>query len=569
MIVPVKGMHCKSCEMLIEEELKEVKYVDKVEADVHKAQVEIYYEQEPDKNLIDEAIRRAGYSIGRTSDDEKYVFSHDKDSYKDLGVAALALGLVYLVARSLGLFDLNFSNSSGDLTITMVLLVGLTAGVSTCMALVGGLGLGMAAKHNKKHPEATALQKFRPHLFFNLGRVLGFALLGGLLGSIGSTFQLSGSAIGVLTIVIALLMLLMGLQLIGIFPWLNNVKIVLPKALSRTLGFGGHDQEYSHRAAIIMGALTFFLPCGFTQTMQLYAVASGNFVSGAMIMGLFALGTAPGLLGVGGISSMAKGIFAKRFFKFAGLAVIIFSLFNMHNGFNLTGWNLASQPSEQNQTVANDPNVTLENGVQVVHMTETANGYSPNKFSIKKGVPVKWIVDSQAPYSCASVLIMKKFKIQKFLAAGENTIEFTPTEVGQLDFSCSMGMYTGVFNVYDDASATNSSNVSTTNGAAANSNALVATENNVQVLKATYTADNSLQPSDFRVKANQPVRLNIDVKDDGSGCGTAMTIRGLYDNQAQIQAGVPITMEFTPTTPGTYNITCGMGMIRFGSITVE
>jgi len=449
MVVPVKGMYCKACEMLIEEELKEVKGVSGVEASVNKAQVEIYGDHELDKNKINEAIRRAGYSVGKSSDDAKSIFNNDKDTYKDLGVAALALILVYLVARSLGLLDLNFSNSSGDLTITMVLLVGLTSGVSTCMALVGGLVLGMAAKHNKKHPEATALQKFRPHLFFNLGRVLGFALLGGLLGSIGSAFQLSGLAIGVLTIVIALLMLLMGLQLVGIFPWLNNIKIVLPKALSRTLGFGGHDQEYSHRAAIIMGALTFFLPCGFTQTMQLYAVASGSFVSGALIMGLFALGTAPGLLGVGGLSSMAKGIFAKRFFKFAGLAVIIFSLFNMHNGLNLTGWKLVSQPSEQSQTIVSDPNVSMENGVQVVHMTETANGYSPNKFSIKKGVPVKWVVDSQAPYSCASVLVMKKFKIQKFLAAGENTIEFTPTEVGQLDFSCSMGMYTGSFNVLE------------------------------------------------------------------------------------------------------------------------
>lgn len=449
MVLPVKGMHCKSCEMLIEEELKEVKHVDRVNANVNKAQVEIYYHDVLDKELVNEAVRRAGYSVGKTSDDEKYIISHDKESYKDLGVAALALGLVYLVARSLGLLDLNFSNSSGDLTITMVLLVGLTAGVSTCMALVGGLVLGMAAKHNKKHPEATALQKFRPHLFFNLGRVLGFAFLGGILGGIGSAFQLSGLAIGVLTIVIALLMLLMGLQLVGIFPWLNNIKIVLPKALSRALGFGGHEQEYSHRAAIIMGALTFFLPCGFTQTMQLYAVASGSFVSGALIMGLFALGTAPGLLGVGGLSSMAKGIFAKRFFKFAGLAVIIFSLYNMNNGLNLTGWKLASQPGEQKQTIVNDPNVTMENGVQVVHMTETASGYSPNKFSIKKGVPVKWVVDAQAPYSCASVLLLKKFKIQKFLVAGENTIEFTPTEVGQLDFSCSMGMYTGVFNVVE------------------------------------------------------------------------------------------------------------------------
>ncbi len=82
-------------------------------------------------------------------------------------------------------------------------------------------------------------------------------------------------------------------------------------------------------------------------------------------------------------------------------------------------------------------------------MTETNSGYTPNKFTIKKGVPVKWIIDGQAPYSCASAIGIPKLKIRAFLKAGENVIEFTPTEVGALKFSCSMGMYTGVFDVIE------------------------------------------------------------------------------------------------------------------------
>ncbi|PJA87185.1 MAG: heavy metal transport/detoxification protein, partial [Candidatus Moranbacteria bacterium CG_4_9_14_3_um_filter_42_9] len=83
-------------------------------------------------------------------------------------------------------------------------------------------------------------------------------------------------------------------------------------------------------------------------------------------------------------------------------------------------------------------------------MKELSGGYSPNKFTIKKDIPVRWVIDATAPYSCASSLMIPKLNIQKNLKSGENIIEFTPKETGRLVFSCSMGMYTGVFNVVDE-----------------------------------------------------------------------------------------------------------------------
>jgi len=91
--------------------------------------------------------------------------------------------------------------------------------------------------------------------------------------------------------------------------------------------------------------------------------------------------------------------------------------------------------------------VELTNGTQIVRMAENNYGYSPNKFTIQKDVPVKWIIDAQAPYSCASSLIVPKLNIRKNLVLGENVIEFTPKEAGRITFSCGMGMYNGVFNV--------------------------------------------------------------------------------------------------------------------------
>jgi sulfite exporter TauE/SafE/copper chaperone CopZ len=609
--IPIKGMHCKSCEILLEDELIAVPGVEKIKADWHKSEVEIKYEgRAPDDQAVNAAIGRAGYSIGRT--ETKGFFSRSKQDYQDLGLAALFLLGLYFILRGFGLTNLSVDTSQG-VTVPIILLVGLTAGFSTCMALAGGLVLGVSARYSEDHPAATPAQKFYPHLFFNSGRLLSYMLLGGLLGVIGSAFQLSGTVLGFITLAVALVMLVMGLQLIEIFPWFNKIKFTLPKSFSRALGLKDKPKGYSHNQAFILGALTFFLPCGFTQAMQIYAISTGSFLGGAITMGAFALGTMPGLLSIGGLTSVVKGNFARRFFKFAGLAVIVFGLLNLSHSLTLLNWNFSS--SAATVGAASDPNVTLENGVQVVNMAETANGYVPNSFTIKKGVPVKWVIDAQAPYSCASTILLNKYNIRQSLTAGQNIIEFTPTESGRLPFSCSMGMYTGVFNMTDDSGSAVNSGVNNVNpvqpaqaagggscGVTAGSGggcgcggggkkftpstgsvttnsadtAVVApvdqkvadVNNAVQNINSTFTVSTDIVPNTFTVKVGAPVHYVIDVKENGAGCMSAITIQSLYNQVVPLVAGQPVVMDFTPTAPGSYLITCGMGIPR-GKIIVE
>lgn len=602
--VPIKGMHCRSCELMIEEKLKEIPQIRKVDVDYKISEAVVHFDgNSPDMELIKKAINEAGYEIGQEG--KSPIFSSDKQEYINLGVAFLVLMALYSILKVFGLTNINLNPSLSNPSWGLILVVGLVAGLSTCMALVGGLSLGLSAKFSENHPTATPAQKFKPHIFFVLGRILSYALLGGILGALGTVLKFSATVNGIITLLVGVVMLVMGLQLINIFPRLNKFKLALPKGISRALGLNRKNKEYSHKNAMIVGALTFFLPCGFTQAMQLYAISTGSFSSGAIVMGLFALGTAPGLLSIGGVTSLVRGAFKEKFFKVAGLAVIFFALFNLNNGYTLASLNIGNfgNSNYDQGKIINDPNVTLENGVQVVHMTENTNGYSPNKFSIEKGIPVKWIVDVQAPFSCASTIVMPKLGLQKNLVAGENTIEFTPDTTGNLPFSCSMGMYTGSFNVYDDSGTVSDASVTSTttntpptggsptcgsggggcgcgggNKVPVNTNTTpviaettqdATNQAAIQVIKTTYTATKYLDPSVFKVKAGVKVRLEIDVRDDGAGCGNAITISGLYNSAEPLQAGVPIIMEFTPTTPGTYNITCGMGMIRFGSITVE
>jgi uncharacterized protein len=434
--VPIRGMHCRSCEIILEENFKKIIGIDKAEVSHKTGIANLYYiGSQPTEEDIKTAVTNAGYKVG--SPEKKSWISKDPKVYRNLLLASLILLILYGVARLFGIFNISVNTEKTGLLV--VFAVGLVAGVSTCMAMVGGLVLALSARHAELHPEATPMQKFRPHLFFNFGRIGGYALFGGIIGLLGSALRPSASLLGLITIAIGAVMIFLGLKLVEIFPALQNITIALPKSIARFFGINEKNKEYSHKGAMLTGALTFFLPCGFTQAMQLYAVSTGSFIHGALIMFLFALGTAPGLLGIGGLTSVFKGRKSKIFFMTAGLAVIVLGWVNIANGSRLL-----SDPVQN----SNDP-VVQTGAEQIVRMTQNFDGYSPNAFTVEKGRPVKWIIDSMTNLSCASFIVMKKYGIGKPLQKGENVITFTPTETGEIPFSCSMGMYTGKFIVID------------------------------------------------------------------------------------------------------------------------
>lgn len=597
--IPIKGMHCRSCEILIEDELMKLHGVKKAIVSEKRGIAEIYYKGSIEEKEIEKAVCAAGYTIG--VNEQKPMFSKRMQDYVDLGFAFLILILLYMIGNTIGIFNFSLKGTGNYGSLPIVLLVGLTAGVSTCMALVGGLVLAASARFVEKHPQATLLQKFKPHLFFNAGRILSFFVLGGVIGYAGSFFQLSTTTLGLLTVAVGVVMVVMGLQLTEIFPRLNGLQFTLPKGISRMLGIKEQsEKEYSSKNSFIMGASTFFLPCGFTQAMQLFAISSGSPTTGALTMGVFALGTAPGLLGIGGLTSLVKGAFAKPFFKFAGLVVIFMAIFNISNGLNLSGIDVNAFINQKVSSIpGNDPNVTFENGVQIVKMRQTSTGYSPNSFTIKKGVPVKWIVTSEDAFTCAASIVSSKLGIRKNLEAGENIIEFTPTEAGQARFTCSMGMYSGVFNIVDEFDSPAASFIDTTQVNAAvvlpgtsgscggrgcgcrvkpqiqakinaDKTAPVAAvqDNTTQIIKAIYTVAEDVKPTRFTVKTGTPVRFDIEAKEDGQGCMGSIMIPGLDNTSQGFEKGKTTTLAFTPTKPGAYTITCAMGVPR-GTIIVE
>jgi len=326
-IFHVSGMHCKACTLLIEENLKEAKGVSAVTANLAHNQVivtgELGLEPATLAEELTKLVKNNGYTISLEAPANNRKWSDFKYALPIAGVVIV----IFLLLQKLGLVNLINSSQVGYGT---ALLIGLIASVSTCLAVVGGLVLSVSANYAKTSAST------RPQIFFHTGRILGFFGLGGLLGALGSSFALGQTGTLVLSVLVGLVMLILGINLLDVFHIARRLTISLPKSWSKISRPGASAKNAL--MPFILGASTFFLPCGFTQAMQIYALTTGSFLEGGLTMFVFALGTLP-MLALLSFSSVNinnkpwRGVF----FKSAGLLVIVLATFNLLNALAVAG----------------------------------------------------------------------------------------------------------------------------------------------------------------------------------------------------------------------------------------
>lgn len=448
--VPIKGMHCASCELLIADELESIPGVASATASLKTNSATITSNGKIDYDQIVSAVEAAGYEVGE-EDGKKPLLTRNERIWKDFLIGLFVVtGLVFLF-QVFGLDKmLTSATGGGGSNGTMALIIGLTAGFSTCMALIGGLVLSVASKYAENHPTQTPFQKFKPHLFFNLGRILSFIVLGAVIGAIGSAFALKGTLLGFLTIAVGAVMLVLGLQLTELFPRINK-GLTLPSGIAKRLGISSRkEREYSNKNALAMGAATFFLPCGFTQAMQLLAVSTGNPIEAAIIMGAFAIGTTPGLLTLGGLTSVVKGAFAQRFFRIVGVVVVAMALLNFSNGFNLAGIKLSLDSLIPKNTRSSQRASTSEGSVMLNTTYKLQSDITPSTFTAKVGQKTTLLVDVQENGSgCMStIMIIGLDDTPQYLRKGKKLeLTFTATKPGTYTIACAMGIPRGSITV--------------------------------------------------------------------------------------------------------------------------
>lgn len=427
----IAGMHCVSCEVLITEELRKVEGVENIHIS-HKsgvARVVCGCQKANDDELV-QAIKKAGYQAAFQPIEKQKKTPATFGQWISALLIIFGLYLVYVYLRWIGLFEWFDVDISGKVSFGVAFLVGIVASLSTCLAIVGAVVISFGAKYQ-------ASSNVKPQLMFQTGRLLGFFVLGGVLGTAGKWLEITSGFYAWFTIAIAAVLALLGLNILGWAPSVGSLGLRLPR---RTLNVWNRLKNSEHRAApFLLGAFTFFLPCGFTQSMQLIAIASGSFWQGAFTMLLFALGTAPVLFIVGLTSAQTQKKERVVLQKAVGLVVLIFAWSTLSAGLATVGFSANVGDGATKEKAA------VSEGLQTVEMTVGSSGYTPDKIKIKLGVPVRWVINGKQLNGCNGTIIVPKLGIKKKLSQGENIIEFTPTEKGVLSFSCWMGMVRGQF----------------------------------------------------------------------------------------------------------------------------
>ncbi|MEK7538766.1 MAG: sulfite exporter TauE/SafE family protein [Patescibacteria group bacterium] len=437
----VYEMHCNACVALIESELGNVHGVSKVVAHLATNTVEVV------GDFGDKTPEHVARELSEVLKPHNYIISLEKRSrpvkWSDFKIAAPVAGVfiaLFVALEKSG--AVNLATTSGDVGYGTAFVIGLIASVSTCMAVVGGIVLSMSANFAKEG------DKVRPQMLFHVGRLVSFVVLGGAIGALGSAFQLGATSTLVLSFIVALVLLILGINLLDVFPWAKKLQPIMPSFVGRRVH--GLKNVNHTLTPFLVGVATFFLPCGFTQSMQIYTLTTGSFVTGALTMGAFALGTLP-VLALLSFSSL--GIHKKAqsgvFFKTAGLVVIFFGVFNLFNVLISAGFiaplNLGTSKNQTTELGQISTNVSVIDGKQIITM-KAKGGYTPSRTTANAGLPTVLQVETDSTFDCSSAFTIPSLKISKNLPpSGVTAIEIPPQKAGTvLDGRCVMGTYSFV-----------------------------------------------------------------------------------------------------------------------------
>ena len=427
----IKGMHCPSCEIFIQDKFEEMPNIITVNPDFKKQEAVVHYTGDLDKDIINKKIQPYGYEIVDRENKNENTEPLGQKIFEAL-IIGVILFILYLIAKEINLIP--SINISGNLNLITVLILGMVASISTCMATSGALFLSTTRKNSNN---------FKQAVYFSSGRIISYAVFGFIAGLIGSVIITNFKFGSGLTLLAALFMILLGLDMLKIVSFAKIIPYGASASIFRKLE--NRLIKDPHKSAFFLGLITYFLPCGFTQATQVYALGLASPWQSSLTMAVFALGTAPAILFIGSLRNLLKSTFYQYFMKVVAVGVLILGLYYVTNFLSIYGINLGF-----NQTNSgNSAGVNVENGKQIINMEVVNSGYVPNYFTVKKGVPVKWIIDGKNVFGCQGYLVVPSLSVSKALNEGQNLIEFTPMETGTINFSCGMGMYRGRIEVID------------------------------------------------------------------------------------------------------------------------
>lgn len=281
--VKIDGMHCTHCEDTIRGSLLKISNIKNVEFDSFIAC--ITYTGNLDKEEIKKSIIDCGYITK-----DEYI-SNDLKSLKYniklkefLLIFLIIILFIFFTYKIFGFNVFNvIPNIDSNITYGMLFITGLLTSIH-CISMCGAINLLATINNNSK------INLKRP-IFYNLGRLISYTFIGGIVGFIGSVFKVNNYISGTLIVIASIVMFLIFLNMLGILK-LKQLKIF--------------KYKFNPKNSFLIGIFNGLMPCGPLQAMQVYALSTGSFIKGTLSMFLFGLGTIPLMLFTGIFINLVK-----------------------------------------------------------------------------------------------------------------------------------------------------------------------------------------------------------------------------------------------------------------------
>jgi sulfite exporter TauE/SafE len=342
----------------------------------------------------------------------------------------------------------------------VIFLTGLTTGGLTCLAVQGGLlataitgQSSTSMRHKGEHQVKAQIPENPLSVVYFLGaKLLAYTVLGFLLGGLGSALQISPKAQAILQILAAIYMLITALNLLDVHPIFRYFVIQPPKAITKRVR--NQARQKSLYTPAILGAMTVLIPCGTTQAMMVLAISEGNALLGAAIMAIYVLGTSPTFFVLGFLATQLQNRVKTAFNYSAAALIMLIGFISLDSGLKLLDApfvpSYAATTALENLGLITPKPVyaTDVNGVEEMTIRVYEEKYKPNHFIAEQGKPLRIRLITDETYGCTLVFTIPEFDVVQFLdTTDEQAVELPPQSAGQINFMCSMGMYTGKIEV--------------------------------------------------------------------------------------------------------------------------
>ena len=405
----IKGIHCSHCIDTIRKSLLEISNIKSIEFDGFIACIS--YQGKIETKKIVENILKCDYITK-----EEWISDCKEDLKREVTIKEfiVLLGIIflgfYLLTKILGFNPFNkIPTIDTNITYGMLFITGLFTSIH-CISMCGAIQLLFFFPNDKFDKKRI--------LIFHLGRILSYTIIGGIAGLAGNILAINTKVLAILILLSSFCMMIMSLNMLGI---LSIKKIHFSKIASKS------------KNPFLIGLLNGLMPCGPLQAMQVYALSTGNLVSGSISMLIFGLGTLPLMLVSYTVFQFFHGKRKILVNKLASILIFILSIMMFNRGLSMLDINLFHVDS-------NYLTATIVDNYQVVEFDLDYDHYQDIK--VKKDIPVKMIihVDKNKLTGCNNEILISKFNIKKKLEVGENIIYFTPNKKENITYTCWMNM---------------------------------------------------------------------------------------------------------------------------------